>query len=460
MTKIDERIAGFGLSSFGLVIDSSLGFRHSGFQDASQSGVRARRCRAPIGPPSATVDSPRLSAVRWPGMRESYRRLLLDLLALPTSPFHEHAIIEYVRRWAAQRPRIKLTSDAYGNLRLDLRIGKARTGRPLFFSAHMDHPGFVALRMLSDRELEAKWHGGVQPEFFQNARVRFHDGKRWIRGKVKSYEVADVMGRQRVSTAVVEVRRPVPAEAVGMWDLPDPVIRGSRIHARGCDDVAGVAAVLAALDDLQASGKPVCTGALLTRAEEVGFAGCDRRLPERMVAEEGPSCCRSSAVLFNRAWRWAPGRSFVSVIACRYSRRRWSRGAGRWPTASPDRTAISPTSESSSTAGRASRPRTWSTGTRRPGLSLPLGNYHNMNHQTGRIAAEYVDVNDFERMVMWFTALATSEETRKPNGFFTSSDVPARTPDLGADAQRHSRSGSALNPCRKSVFSKSLWQNR
>jgi len=48
------------------------------------------------------------------------------------------------------------------------------------------------------------------------------------------------------------------------------------------------------------------------------------------------------------------------------------------------------------------------------GLSLPLGNYHNMNHGTGRIAAEYVDLHDFEQLVCWFVALAEAEIEGKP----------------------------------------------
>jgi endoglucanase len=69
-----------------------------------------------------------------------------------------------------------------------------------------------------------------------------------------------------------------------MWNLPAPVIRRDRITAPGCDDLAGVAAILCMLDELCRTRAAVRAYALFTRAEEVGFAGAiaagrDRTLP-------------------------------------------------------------------------------------------------------------------------------------------------------------------------------------
>jgi len=345
-------------------------------------------------------------------MNETSRQVLLDLLALPTSPFHEHAVIDYVRRWAAERPLIGVRRDPFGNLRLDLHIGRARSARPLFFSAHMDHPGFVAVEMHGDRELEAKWYGGVQPEFFAKAAVRFHDGRRWVRGQVRSCEMADVMGRQRVSKAVIEVRHPVPVGAVGMWDLPDPVIRGSRVYARGCDDVAGVAAVLAAFDELIRAGTPVHTGALLTRAEEVGFAGA-------IAACESASIPRKVRVLSVECSPVQPGVSMGAGPVVRVGDRMsvftpgmvaWCRKVGE---------ALARQNKSFAfqrkllDGGACESTAYMEYGYETTGVSLPLGNYHNMNHRAGRLAAEYVDLSDFERLVCWFAALATAKVSKK-----------------------------------------------
>jgi hypothetical protein len=44
-------------------------------------------------------------------------------------------------------------------------------------------------------------------------------------------------------------------------------------------------------------------------------------------------------------------------------------------------------------------------------MCLPLGNYHNMNRQTGRIASEYINLSDFDQLVQWLTALGTHRLT-------------------------------------------------
>ncbi len=340
-------------------------------------------------------------------MREAHRRLLLDLLSLPTSPFHEHAVIAYIRRWAAGRPRIKATTDSYGNLRLDLHRGGRKSTPGFFLSAHMDHPGFAAVRMLNDRRLEARWHGGVQPDFFREARVRFHDEDRWLRGKIESYEMTDVMGRQRVSTAVIAVSRAVAAGAVGMWDLPDPAIRGSRLFARGCDDIAGVAATLAALDVLHDLGKPVRISLLLTRAEEVGFAGA-------IAACRGGLLPKNARILSVECSPVQPGVEMGAGPVVRVGDRMsvFDNGMVTWCREVAEalaRTTPDFAFQRKLLDGGACESTAYlEYGHQTTGLSLPLGNYHNMDQRAGRIAPEYIDLNDFDRLVCWFVGLATT----------------------------------------------------
>ena len=40
------------------------------------------------------------------------------------------------------------------------------------------------------------------------------------------------------------------------------------------------------------------------------------------------------------------------------------------------------------------------------GLCLALGNYHNVNTKRRRLGAEYIDLNDFDRVVKWFVTLS------------------------------------------------------
>jgi putative aminopeptidase FrvX len=86
-------------------------------------------------------------------------QLLHELCSLPTAPFVEGRVVEYVERFAKQR-RLKLSRDAFGNLLLELPT-RSRAPRWVF-TAHMDHPGLVATRMRSDgRTLEAAFRGWV-----------------------------------------------------------------------------------------------------------------------------------------------------------------------------------------------------------------------------------------------------------------------------------------------------------
>src|SRR5690606_19566565 len=56
------------------------------------------------------------------------------------------------------------------------------------------------------------------------------------------------------------------------WALPAAAIRAGRLHAPACDNLAGVAAALAAFErSLRKRGSDVRV--LLTRAEEIGFIG-------------------------------------------------------------------------------------------------------------------------------------------------------------------------------------------
>src|SRR5690606_999196 len=50
------------------------------------------------------------------------------------------------------------------------------------------------------------------------------------------------------------------------------------------------------------------------------------------------------------------------------------------------------------------------------GLCIALGNYHNMDRARKRIAAECIDLRDWNGLVKWFVALATSTREYRPQG--------------------------------------------
>ncbi len=208
-------------------------------------------------------------------MRKKHEKYLLELTGLPTAAGHEDQVVAWVEHWARRRRSVELSRDRYGNLLLK-RAG-AKSSKPIFFTAHMDHPAFVVTGQESPRRVTAEFRGGVDDSYFVGSRVRLHlGGIEPCRGRVVKLDPpAEPGGDKRVW---VELVRPVVAEAgdVLTWDLPAPKISRGRLRAPACDDLAGVAAAIAAFEVLlkdKLNTVHADVRVLLTRAEEVGFIG-------------------------------------------------------------------------------------------------------------------------------------------------------------------------------------------
>src|SRR5829696_2069475 len=90
---------------------------------------------------------------------------LAEVCSLPTAPFAEQFVVRYVERFVAARRKLELSRDEFGNLLIELPAkGKPRQPRWVF-TAHMDHPGLVAGKMLDARTLEAAFRGWVQIDY-------------------------------------------------------------------------------------------------------------------------------------------------------------------------------------------------------------------------------------------------------------------------------------------------------
>lgn len=334
-------------------------------------------------------------------------KTLVDLLTLPTAPFNEGYVAAYIREWAARRPAIKMKQDEVGNILLTLKRGAS--GRPpLVFAAHMDHPGFEAVRMRGPRRLEAAWLGWVHPDYFPNARVRFFSEGRWVRGTVRKVELAMIRGRRRVKTAQIEVAGDVAPGSLGMWNFPDPVIRGDMLFARGCDDVAGVAGVLDALDVLLRTRQPVNVRALLTRAEEIGFAGAivasrtgtipkDARIVAVEISSEIPGARMGEGPIL----RVGDLDSIFSPDLTEFCRLVAGDLAKKDKSFKFQRKLMD--------GGTCESTVYYSRGYDTTGLCLALGNYHNMDTRRKRLAPEYIHLADYRGLVKWFAALATTK---------------------------------------------------
>ena len=341
------------------------------------------------------------------------RRILQDLMSVPTAPFAEHEIVDFIKRFCTRRAGVTLSADAFGNLLIRVRRGGRRVARPVCITAHMDHPGFVADRMTTPTTLRAHWRGGVPPDYFVGSRVRFRVDGAWIKGTVRLIKTSVHNKRKRVDTALIDVARTVPPGSLGMWALPAPKVRGNRIHAPACDDLAGAAAMLACIDRLSRSRKGCDAYFLLTRAEEVGFAGAilaarhgtipskciviametSSELPHARMGD-GPILRVGDRITTFTSAVTAYGRAVADDLQksdkrFTYQRRLMDGGACE------------------STAYCA-------LGYEATGICVALGNYHNADTKRVRIAPEYIDLRDYDKVVEWFVALATT--TRRYTG--------------------------------------------
>lgn len=336
-------------------------------------------------------------------------RVLREMLALPTAAFVETAVLDYVCGMCGKMSHTDLSEDGHGNLLVRYRRQPPRKTRPLVFSAHTDHPGFVAHEMLDRRTLRAEFRGGVYVEYFDGAGVRFWSDGRWVRGRVlevtRTKDVYRLIQKMRMpEEAIVRVAYAVSPGAPGMWDLPDPSLKGGKVYARGCDDIVGCAAMLALLERLVTKKVRAEVYCLFTRAEEVGFIGAigaarDGTIPRGLpiVAIEASSARAGAGIgdgpvlrVGDKASIFTPGlTAFCGRVATELARRRKSFRFQR-------KLMDGGTCESTAYAVY---------GYDVTGICLALGNYHNMDTDKRRIALEYVSLNDWKRMVDWFEAL-------------------------------------------------------
>ncbi len=333
------------------------------------------------------------------------RTILSKMLSIPTAPFAEHRVIEYIKAFCKRRAGVTLKQDQVGNLLVHVRYRNRKVARPVCITAHLDHPGFIAETMISKTRLRAHWRGGVPQQYFVGSKVRFYEGDRVIKGIVHATKSTTQNGKKRVESATINVKESVSAGAIGMWDFPDVAIRGSKIYARDCDDIAGASAMLCAIDEL-ARKKSACDAYFLfTRAEEVGFIGAIaacrlKTIPKKcfVVAMETSSELPNAQMGDGPILRVGDRTSTFTPAATSHCFRIARELARDDSTFQYQRKLMDGgTCESSAYC---------SLGYEATGLCIALGNYHNVNVKRGKLGPEYVHLKDFDNVVKWFVSLA------------------------------------------------------
>lgn len=330
---------------------------------------------------------------------------LTRFCSIPTAPFREHLVMGAVDTFVKKYRALQVSRDEFGNT-IIIRPGKQKSKKPrLIFVAHLDHPGFVAMEMVGERELKADFRGGVFAKFVMGARVKFFDAGREITAKVIDV-TPDADGRADFAT--LRVSEPVQKDSIGMFDVGEGRVVGSRFHCRCCDDLAGAAAALMLLHELAAKPAKSDVGVLLTRGEEQGFIGAIASVqhPKLLKASdhlisiecsaEQPVAQQGKGVVLRVGDR-------TSIFDSAFSRFIFNIADGM---KQKDKTfkyqrALMPGGTCEATVFDA-----W--GYTSAAICVALGNYHNMDKLRERIAAEHVHLDDWKNMVRLFVEIARS----------------------------------------------------
>lgn len=328
--------------------------------------------------------------------RTTERRWLEQLTTIPTAPGREHRVLEWVTTWAGRRSDLTARRDDSGNILLT-QNGRKRSA-PVVAVAHTDHPGFV-VGEVDGRQVSVEFRGGVRREYFDAARLEIFDSDdvAW-RASLTEFDHDASAG-----VAVLDRSAPVSPGDIGRWFFGSKRGGvGERFAlAPACDDLAGAAAALSALDRARDDPALRHFGVLLTRAEEVGFVGAigacrDQTLPieSRVLSIECSRSFADSPIGGGPVVRVGDASSvfdheLTNLIA------EAAVAAGL-----PHQRKLMAGGSCEATAFLAY-------GNRATGLCLPLGNYHNMGHldevEAGRGMAtplpEVVSLDDFHGLI-------------------------------------------------------------
>lgn len=350
----------------------------------------------------------------------------MELTQTPTAAGHEGRVIGWLLDWLDERPEIAIARDEYDNLTLSLRGAKV-SDKPLYFTAHMDHPAFLVERV-EDESVVLSFRGGVMADYFPDAGL-----EAWPEGADDPTPgvITEVLGEKvndyPAYRATFESAAMPSAGTVVRWKLPRAEVIETDgvecLHTDACDDLAALAAALAAFDELrlrQLAGESIGdVRVLLTRAEEVGFIGAIGACRAGTIA----SGARVLALENSRSFADSPigGGPIVRVgdrisiftpqVTADVARVAEAIGGPAVPRASEK---IDPAKawrwQRKLMAGGACEASVFcSFGLAATCVCLPLGNYHNMADlgavQAGRfegvprVGREFIGLRDFEGLV-------------------------------------------------------------
>ena len=172
--------------------------------------------------------------------------ILARLAAQPAVAYWESGVAAVVQRVLGEAG-LEAQVDQHGNI-LARVGGQNSDASPLALVAHMDHPGFEAVESRGRTWSPTSWAASRLPlsSLGIPVQVLLDDGRRLAAitaGRWGGDDAQQVLVRLN-EPAELELPRPV------VFDLVDFELDGDLIRMRAADDLAGCAAILAALSEL------------------------------------------------------------------------------------------------------------------------------------------------------------------------------------------------------------------
>ena len=335
--------------------------------------------------------------------RTLLEQILFDLLRLPTAPFRQDKILEFIKNYA-EKLGYSFDQDDMGNLVVQVGSGEDST---LAIEAHTDHPGFIIAEDSDGPWVNALFYGFVEEDYFKGSSVNIFNDIGVVTGKVISTDFSQK--DDQIKKVVLEVDGPVLKGDVGMWALDECRIDGDVFYSRALDDLGGCAAILALMKIAVSRSEMKSFKAIFTVAEESGFNGAKYlAASEKLSRDLNIITVETSSLLAG-----APaGNGAVIRVGDRMNvfdngLLNFMENCAKKLKKQDEQFCYQRKLMDGGTCESSVYQKF---GYRTAAMCVPLGNYHNRDVENKKIAEEWINLNDLSGMVRLFECMLDNSD--------------------------------------------------
>ncbi len=221
----------------------------------------------------------------------SFIDIIRSIVKQPTAPFCEGYVKSSIYRFIDNYPLLKYSEDQYGNILIKYDGNTSSKVHRTIFTAHLDHPGFRWEKKIDLNKSIYGVYGGINKNLLMNHPVLVYNPAYTTKKSSNKGHIRRIF-EPRNSRIKVEIdfetdqKLEYLKQSFCCLDVTPWRVYGHRLHARSCDDLVGVGVALSTIAGLSITKAQVKAGVLLTRAEEVGFAGMLGALKDNYLSKK------------------------------------------------------------------------------------------------------------------------------------------------------------------------------